>query len=135
MFRGAVSAPLPSPAEGVRAVEQQQVQMQGEGEDVAAAGPDGAGQRGGQLQLGGRAGVPPGDARDILEELNWGVIADPDVEQIGQAIERLIELPAPDRRADPEGRYDRAILAGRLADTLSAASGDGRDGVGAPSAR
>ena len=77
--------------------------------------------------------LPPGDARDILEELNWGVIADPDVEQIGYAIERLIELPAPDRRADPEGRYDRAILAGRLADTLRAATGDGRDG-GSPSA-
>jgi glycosyltransferase involved in cell wall biosynthesis len=78
--------------------------------------------------------LPPGDARDILEELNWGVIADPDVEQIGRAIERLIELPTAQRLADPEGRFNRAILAGRLADTLRAATGDVGNSAGAPSA-
>ena len=43
--------------------------MQGEPEDVAAACPDRAGQRGGQLQLGWRARVPPGDAREPSSRL------------------------------------------------------------------
>ena len=41
--------------------------------------------------------LPPGDARDILDELDWGVIADPDVTEIGRAIERLMALPPPAR--------------------------------------
>ena len=62
--------------------------------------------------------LPPGDARKILEELDWGVIANPDVLEIGRAIERLLDLPPPKRRADPDGRYDSRTLARRLADTL-----------------
>jgi glycosyltransferase involved in cell wall biosynthesis len=66
--------------------------------------------------------LPPGDARDILLELGWGVIADPEAADIERAIERLMTLPPPAPPADPEGRYDREALAGRLADTLGAAS-------------
>ncbi len=70
--------------------------------------------------------LPPGDARDILKELDWGVIADPNVADIGRAIERLLTLPPPGRLADPEGKYDRVALAGRLADTIRDASGAAR---------
>jgi glycosyltransferase involved in cell wall biosynthesis len=66
--------------------------------------------------------LPPGDARDILEELGWGVIAEPNVAAIERAIELVVTLPPPDRLADPEGRYDRLALARRLADTLRAAT-------------
>jgi len=68
--------------------------------------------------------LPPGDARDILNELRWGVVADPDVTDIGGAIERLTALPPPGRAADPEGKYDRVALAGRLADCLRQATED-----------
>ncbi len=66
--------------------------------------------------------VPPGDARDVLEGLSWGVIADPDPEDVARAVELLLSLPVPDRPADPDGRYDRAVLAGRLAAVLTEAS-------------
>jgi glycosyltransferase involved in cell wall biosynthesis len=62
--------------------------------------------------------VPPGDARDLLDGLRWGVVANPDPVDVERAIERLLSLPVPDRPADPEGRYDRATLAGRVAATL-----------------
>ena len=65
---------------------------------------------------------PPGDAWDILNELRWGVVADPDVTDIGRAIERLTSLPTPGREADPEGKYDRVALAGRSADCLRQAT-------------
>ncbi len=68
--------------------------------------------------------LPPGDARDILNELQWGVVADPDVTDIERAIERLTGLPPPARAADPEGKYDRIALAGRLADCLRRATED-----------
>ena len=66
--------------------------------------------------------LPPEDARNTLRELDWGIIADPDVADIERAIERLLMLPAPARLADPDGPYDRVGLAGRLADTLWAAT-------------
>ena len=62
--------------------------------------------------------LPPGDARDILEQLGWGVIADPDVDDVGRAIELVMTLPRPTGLADPEGLYDRVRLAGCLAQTL-----------------
>lgn len=67
--------------------------------------------------------LPPGDARDILEGLGWGVIAEPDVPAIERAIERVMSQPPPTGSADPEGRYDRVMLAGRLADAISEAAG------------
>jgi glycosyltransferase involved in cell wall biosynthesis len=67
--------------------------------------------------------VPPGDARDLLTTLGWGVIADPEPASVADAIERLLATPRTIGPADPDGRYDRAVLAGLLADTLSNATG------------
>ncbi len=58
--------------------------------------------------------VPEGDARDVLAELDWGIIADPEPGSVASALARLLDEPAPSRRADPEGRYDRARIATRL---------------------
>jgi glycosyltransferase involved in cell wall biosynthesis len=65
--------------------------------------------------------LPDGDARDLLDGLGWGVVASPDPAQVANAIERLLSLPTPVGRPDPDGMYDRAVLAGRLADILDAA--------------
>jgi glycosyltransferase involved in cell wall biosynthesis len=62
--------------------------------------------------------IPPGDARDVLEELGWGVIAEPNPADVERAVERLLTLPTPDGPADPDGKYDRVALAGRLATCL-----------------
>jgi len=66
--------------------------------------------------------LPPGDARDILKELRWGVLADPDVTSIERAMERLMALSPPAGPADPDGKYDRVALAGRLAECLRRAT-------------
>jgi glycosyltransferase involved in cell wall biosynthesis len=66
--------------------------------------------------------VPPGDARDVLSSLSWGVVADPNPEAVAAALRRLIELSAPARPADPTGRFDRVKLASMLAGELDAAS-------------
>ncbi len=66
--------------------------------------------------------LPPGDARDILEGLGWGVIANPEPTAVERAIEHLLTLPPPVGPADPEGRYDGLALVHRLADTLQAAT-------------
>lgn len=65
--------------------------------------------------------IPLGDAWDVLDELGWGVTAEPEPSQVEQAIERLMTLPPPTGPADPDGRYDRVALARRLAETLDAA--------------
>lgn len=62
--------------------------------------------------------VPPGDARALLEELDWGFIADPEPGSVADGIERLLSAPRPDRQADPERRYDRVTQARRLAGLL-----------------
>jgi glycosyltransferase involved in cell wall biosynthesis len=62
--------------------------------------------------------LPPGDSRDILEGLHWGVTCDPDPGAVEAAVERLLTEPPPTGPADPEGRYDRFALAGRLAGSL-----------------
>jgi glycosyltransferase involved in cell wall biosynthesis len=65
--------------------------------------------------------LPRGDTREILEQLDWGVIADPDPPAVERAIERLLTLPPPARPADPDGRFDRVALAARLAEVLDQA--------------
>jgi glycosyltransferase involved in cell wall biosynthesis len=70
--------------------------------------------------------LPPGDARDVLERLDWGIVANPEPADVEQAIERLLGATPPTRRADPEGLFDRAILAGRLAECLGGASSSAR---------
>jgi glycosyltransferase involved in cell wall biosynthesis len=58
--------------------------------------------------------APRGDARSILEKLDWGVVADPDAESVADALERLMSAPVPTRAADPEGRYERRRLSAQL---------------------
>jgi glycosyltransferase involved in cell wall biosynthesis len=65
--------------------------------------------------------VPAGDARDLLAELNWGIVADPTPEGVADGVERLLSAPVPSGRADPDGKYDRINLARRFAAVLDAA--------------
>ena len=58
--------------------------------------------------------VPPGDARELLNDLHWGIVADPEPESVAQALHCLVDAPAPRGQADPVGTYDRRRLAGRL---------------------
>jgi glycosyltransferase involved in cell wall biosynthesis len=71
--------------------------------------------------------APPGDARAILSELDWGVVADPRPESVADAILTIVDAPAASRQADPEGRYDRrrlaAVLAGVLGDVARSTGG------------
>jgi glycosyltransferase involved in cell wall biosynthesis len=62
--------------------------------------------------------VPEGAARDVLRELDWGIIADPTPDGVAAGLERLLDEPPPQLRADPDGRYDRVSLAARLAACL-----------------
>jgi glycosyltransferase involved in cell wall biosynthesis len=66
--------------------------------------------------------LPKGDAWDVLDELDWGVAAEPDAIDVERAIERVMTLPPPTGPVDPDGRYDRVGLAGRLAETLTEAA-------------
>jgi glycosyltransferase involved in cell wall biosynthesis len=66
--------------------------------------------------------APPGELRERLAELGWGVGADPTPEGVARGIERLLDLPAPAHGADPQGRYERRALARRLAELLDEVS-------------
>jgi glycosyltransferase involved in cell wall biosynthesis len=70
--------------------------------------------------------APDGDLRNVLLGLQWGIVAEPDQESVARAFEELIASPPPTRRADPDGRYDRARLAGEVARILDAVSRDHR---------
>jgi glycosyltransferase involved in cell wall biosynthesis len=91
---------------------------------LVADGPNKAGHQGGKLleYLGLDrqilAVVPEGKARELLRELDWGVVADPTPEGVADGVGRLLDSPAPRRKADPTGRYDRVNLAGELAALL-----------------
>ena len=77
--------------------------------------------------------VPEGDARALLRELDWGIVADPTPEGVADGIDRLLAAPPPTRRADPEGRYDRINLTRRLAvlldEVVAERTGHGQVGV------
>jgi glycosyltransferase involved in cell wall biosynthesis len=73
--------------------------------------------------------VPEGQARQLLRELDWGIIADPTPQGVAAGLEQLLAAPAPTRRADPEGRYDRVNLAGRLAGLLDELVAEGAAGA------
>jgi glycosyltransferase involved in cell wall biosynthesis len=96
---------------------------------LVADGPNKAGHQGGKLleYLGLDrqilAVVPEGKARELLRELDWGVVADPTPEGVAGGVERLLAGPAPNRPADPTGRYDRVNLAGQLAALLDEITG------------
>jgi glycosyltransferase involved in cell wall biosynthesis len=71
--------------------------------------------------------APPGDARAILSELDWGVVAEPRAESVAAALLTIVDAPAESRLADPQGRYDRrrlaAVLAGALDDVARSTGG------------
>ena len=59
--------------------------------------------------------TPPGDLRDILEGLEWGIVVEPRPEAVADGLERIVAVPPAGRRVDPDGRYDRARLVEDLA--------------------
>ena len=66
------------------------------------------------------AAVPPGDARDLVVEMDAGVVADPtDVGGIARAV-ALLGADAPTPRRVPPGteRFERRRLAGQLAELI-----------------
>ena len=65
--------------------------------------------------------VPKGDARAVLEELQWGIVADPEPDAVAAGIEQLLAAPPPRGPADPERRYDRRGQARQLAAILDEA--------------
>jgi len=69
--------------------------------------------------------VPPGEVRTILAELDWGVVADPTPEGVAGGTEAVMNAPRRDRPADPERRYERRTLAGRIASLLDEISAEG----------
>lgn len=66
--------------------------------------------------------APQGDTRSILAQLDWGIVADPDPDAVASAIMDLVDSPMPERVADPNGRFDRRLLAAELGKVLDAAS-------------
>lgn len=70
--------------------------------------------------------VPEGEVRSILAELDWGVVADPTPAGVADGIARILEARhAAERHADPERRYERRALAGRLSAILDEVSEPG----------
>lgn len=64
--------------------------------------------------------LPTGDARSILEQLSWGVVVDPDPDEVAGGLRRFLGAPPQAGPADPDGRYDRASLSRQLAEVLGA---------------
>lgn len=62
--------------------------------------------------------TPPGETRRTLEELDWGVIADPTPEGVAHGLKELLQQPSDRRVADPNGRFERRNLTGALARLL-----------------
>lgn len=69
--------------------------------------------------------VPPGEVRTILADLDWGVVADPTPEGVAGGIEAVMNAPPRNRRADPQRRYERRALAGRMAGLLDEVTAEG----------
>jgi glycosyltransferase involved in cell wall biosynthesis len=62
--------------------------------------------------------TPPGAARETLEELDWGLTADPTPEGVADGLERIVDAAPPTRAADPERRFERRSLSRQLARLL-----------------
>jgi glycosyltransferase involved in cell wall biosynthesis len=67
--------------------------------------------------------APAGDLRTLLEDLHWGVLAEPEPSSVADALQRLVGGPPAVGPADPEGRYDRRRLAARLGALLGEVAG------------
>jgi hypothetical protein len=65
--------------------------------------------------------LPDGDARDLLQRLDWGIIAYPEPISVADGLERLLDAPPPGRTADPKGLFDRARLASDVGGILDEA--------------
>jgi glycosyltransferase involved in cell wall biosynthesis len=72
--------------------------------------------------------VPEGDARALLADLRWGVVADPEPDAVAEALVAIVDAPPPAGRADPEGRYLRSTIARRLGRLLDEVAGRDADG-------
>lgn len=71
--------------------------------------------------------TPPGEARRLLEQLDWGVVADPTPQGVAAGLERIIETPAPGHQADRERAFERRTLTGELARLLDELAPDDAD--------
>jgi hypothetical protein len=65
--------------------------------------------------------VPPGDARGVLADLDWGIVADPEPASVAAALGRLWAGDYRRGTADPGGRFDRRSLTRDLAAILDEA--------------
>ena len=63
--------------------------------------------------------APQGEVRRILGELDWGIGVDPRPEALAAGVERLMAQPRDGRLADPQRRFERRALSGRLASLLA----------------
>lgn len=70
------------------------------------------------LDLPVLAVAPPGETRATLEDLGWGMGVDPSPEAVADGLAAMVAAPRPERRADPQGRYERRALTARLATIL-----------------
>lgn len=62
--------------------------------------------------------TPAGETQRMLQELDWGVIADPSPDGVARGLEDLLDQPEAGRRADPERRFERRNLSRALAALL-----------------
>jgi glycosyltransferase involved in cell wall biosynthesis len=62
--------------------------------------------------------APDGEARRILADLGWGVLADPTPEGVAQGIAFALDMPPAVGPADPELRFERRGLTAALARLL-----------------
>jgi glycosyltransferase involved in cell wall biosynthesis len=69
--------------------------------------------------------VPRGDARAVLEKLDWGIVADPEPDSVAAALERLWNGELRAGVADPAGIFDRRRLSADLATVLDEAADHG----------
>ena len=68
--------------------------------------------------------VPPGDARGVLDDLEWGIVVDPEPASVAAGLERLFVGDYRQGRADRSGRFDRRSLTRDLASILDEAIGE-----------
>ena len=65
--------------------------------------------------------APPGDARQLLESLGWGVIAEPTPEGVAIGLRKLLASLSRGETADPSRKFDRRTLTVALAQSLDEA--------------
>jgi glycosyltransferase involved in cell wall biosynthesis len=62
--------------------------------------------------------APPGEIRQILSGLDWGVAVDPTPADVARGLEAIIAAGPPSHPADPERRFERRRLTAQLASLL-----------------